>query len=394
MFPKSSIPKSPFEKAKYLFTKRLSLFTAIVLGFLSIFYLIQQDIFFYPVIAGSIFALITYMIVSRTRYIRLAALFAILSIEVIIITKLFVTSQFHYFEDFFWIMCLVVFAFFVLGKVSGMTTLIFNVCAVYTAFYLERNDIINLYQRPENPIDEINFAVNLVIGVTIFSAIVIELLRQNDAAKREYQTTHKQLEITSEEKTVMLKEIHHRVKNNLQIITSLLRLQANEIKHTDQKAVFTESINRIAAIAKIHDQMYQSEQLNRIDMGKYIENLIQELIQNYAVNKDVTYSLTSNVEKINPNNLIPIAIIINELVTNSIKHGFKGKMKGQIDIQAERVEENGVLLTYHDDGEWKEPDVNASSIGLELIDSFVEQLDGEMSNQVSNGTTFRFKLYV
>lgn len=385
---------SPFEKAKSLFIKRLSLFTAIVLGLLSIFYLFQKDIYFYPVLAGSLFAFITYLIVMRTNYVRLAAVFAIVSVDIIIVSKLFIQSPFHYLEDLFWIMCLAVFAFFVLGKLWGTLTLLLNILIVYVVFYCERHDFIALYQRPENPVDEINFAVNLIISVVIFTSILGEFLHQNNTARREYYTTHRRLEISNEEKSVMLKEIHHRVKNNLQIIISLLRLQSNEIKHSQEKEVFTESINRIRAIARVHDRMYGNEKLNRIDLRDYIEELILDLVRSYASRKDIKTTVTSDIRELDPNNIIPIALIINELVTNSIKHGFKGKTTGTISLTLKKRAGNELNMTYQDNGDWQEPAVNSSSIGMELIESFVEQLDGKMTIQMAEGTTFHFALFV
>ncbi len=380
--------KSPFDQAKYNFTRQLSLSTSVILFLLSIFYFIQKDFFFFPVIAGSAFAIITYFIITRTGKIKLAGIFAIASIDVIIITKLFIVSHFHYYEDFFWIMCITIFAFFVLGKVWGMATLIFNMAFTYAVFFLVRHQYITLIERPFTAMDEVNFAINLIIGTAIFITIVLELLKQNRMAEANYLSTHKELEAQHAEKTVMLREIHHRVKNNLQIITSLLRVQSNEIKDPLLISEFTEAINRISAIAKIHDKMYNNKSLNKIDLKDYLEDLVDDIIQSNTGTKVIKKDIYSTIEFIRPKELVPVALIFNELVTNSIKHAFSDQEEGRIVINATISAENVITITYSDNGKWVDRNDETSRIGLDLIESFVDQLDGKITLQKSPQTAY------
>lgn len=379
---------SPFDQAKYNFTKNLAILTGFVLFGLSFIYFFQDDFFFWPVIAGSAFAFITYFILVKTSNIKLAGIFAILSINIIIVTKFLTESQFHYFEDFFWIMCITIFAFFVLGKWYGILTLCANVIFAYIVFYAVRHSNFDLIERPYKPLDEVNFAINLSIGSFIFIRIVLELLKQNKLSEEQYLSVHKQLEIQHEEKTVMLMEIHHRVKNNLQIITSLLRLQSADMGKKSVEEIFSDSINRISAIAKIHDRMYNRESLNQINLQSYLSDLVSELISSYGSPKGVKAEVHSNVKKLDPKHLVPIALIFNELVTNSIKHAFKNTTKPEIQIEAKNETPRSIALIYNDNGKWIEPDPQANSIGLELIESFVAQLDGTLKILKTNGTTF------
>ena len=370
--------KSPFDQAKFNFTKRLSIVTASILFLLGIFYFLQNDFFFWPVFAGSLFAILTYFILTQTGNIKLAGIFAIISIDVIIITKLFIVSHFHYYEDFFWIMCITIFAFFVLGKRWGIATLLFNMLFSYLVFFMVRHNLIQLIDRPYTKMDEINFALNLCIGSLIFILIVLELLKQNKQAEAQYYSTHLELEVQHEEKTVMLREIHHRVKNNLQIITSLLRLHAGELKDSRLTEEFSEAINRISAIAKIHEKMYHNESLSQINLAEYLEDLIHDILQSTANEKKVKTEINSNIEFIKPKDLVPVALIFNELVTNSIKHAFTNSVEGEILISALINEKNKITITYSDNGTWIERPENSTSLGLELIESFVDQLDGEL----------------
>ncbi len=387
--------KSPFDQAKYNFTKRLSVITSSILFLLGIFYFVQDDFFFWPVFAGSLFAILTFLILTKTGNIKLAGLFAVCSIDVIIITKLFIVSHFHYYEDFFWIMCITMFAFFVLGKTWGIGTLLFNMLFSYVIFFIVRHDMITLIVRPYTQMDEFNFAINLCIGSLIFIFIVLELLKQNQQAEAQYQTTHHQLEIQHEEKTVMLREIHHRVKNNLQIITSLLRLHSGELKDPRLTEEFSEAINRISAIAKIHEKMYINKSLNQIDLTEYLEDLIHDILQSTASEKKIKTQINSTIVFIKPKDLVPIALIFNELVTNSIKHAFDEKCEGLIFINATIDDNDLVSISYSDNGTWTEQSSDSTSLGLELIESFVDQLDGQLIFEKEPATryliTFHFK---
>jgi two-component sensor histidine kinase len=192
----------------------------------------------------------------------------------------------------------------------------------------------------------------------------------------------------NDEKTVMLKEIHHRVKNNLQIVTSLLRLQAHELNDPKLTSEFSEAIDRISAISKIHDKMYNNKALNQIDLSEYLEDLIKDLVESYSNERVIETTINTNISAIPPKDLVPIALLFNELVTNSVKHAFKNKEKCQIQIDAIATDKINVKLTYQDNGSWVNPNVDSKSIGLELIDSFVDQLDGTYHIDKTNGTRY------
>jgi two-component sensor histidine kinase len=186
----------------------------------------------------------------------------------------------------------------------------------------------------------------------------------------------------------MLKEIHHRVKNNLQIVRSLLRLQAREINDPNTIEQFGEATNRISAMSLIHDKMYQSADLAKIDFRDYLDSLIEDLIKSYAIKIPIQKSVNSSIELISPKFLVSIALLFNELVTNSLKHGFKNTDQGKIDVNITIIDQL-IVLSYFDNGIWITPYKN-SSFGTELIESLADQLDGTYTRTLNNGTLYTF----
>ncbi len=205
----------------------------------------------------------------------------------------------------------------------------------------------------------------------------------------------KQLNKTVGEKEVLLREIHHRVKNNLQIIISLLNLQSRYI--TDEKilAAIRESQNRVKAMALVHEKLYQAENIAQINLDDYTRFLGTGLIQFYGA-KSRGITLTTDIRDIHVdiNMAIPLGLIINELISNSLKYAFPDREKGEIFISV--LKENHTLsVLVKDDGigipadlDWR----NTESLGLRLVISLVEQLNGSIELDQSAGTAFSMVL--
>ncbi|MBK9591543.1 MAG: sensor histidine kinase [Crocinitomicaceae bacterium] len=198
------------------------------------------------------------------------------------------------------------------------------------------------------------------------------------------------MEAQSEEKTVMLREIHHRVKNNLQVITSLLRLQSRESNDPKTLELFKDSTNRVIAMALIHEKMYQTKDLAKINLEDYLRTLLTDLIDSYAVEIPIESDIHSNVEMISNKSLVPLALLFNELVSNSLKHGFNDKKDGKIKIDIFR-DKGKIVLSYWDNGVWREKQ-KETSFGLELIESLTEQMDGKYKRSTTMGTSYEFIL--
>ena len=201
------------------------------------------------------------------------------------------------------------------------------------------------------------------------------------------------IETQRDEKEVLLKEIHHRVKNNLQVINSLLSIQSS---YTDDKRaleLFDEAKNRIRSMALIHEKMYQTEDLAKIDFQDYIVALTDDLIQTYSINCDIFLDIKIDNVKFDIDTLIPIGLLLNEIISNTLKYAFKGTNKGKIIIHLIYDQEKNIYtLTVGDNGIGISEEVfltEDGSLGMELIKIFVSQLDGEIELLKQKGSIFK-----
>jgi PAS domain S-box-containing protein len=193
------------------------------------------------------------------------------------------------------------------------------------------------------------------------------------------------------EKEVLLREIHHRVKNNLQIIISLLNLQSRYLKDQKVLAAIQESQNRVRAMALVHEKVYQSEHISEIDITEYISYLARYLFDFYGTDKhSIKLVLEGESIKVGINTAVPLGLVINELISNSLKHAFPGGCAGKILIATEknddgivvRLSDNGVGIPEHVDT------CNTGSLGLMLIQSLTEQLGAEIRLDRKSGTSY------
>ncbi|MEM7714869.1 MAG: histidine kinase dimerization/phosphoacceptor domain -containing protein [Cyanobacteria bacterium P01_A01_bin.68] len=213
-------------------------------------------------------------------------------------------------------------------------------------------------------------------------------------------TAHEQIENKLKasliEKETLLKEIHHRVKNNLQIISSLLRLQSGYIKDKQALEIFLDSQNRVRVMALIHENLYQSNDLAKIEFFDYIRKLKNNLIRCYQINN---IYIKTNIEKIclNIDTAIPCGLIINELVSNSIKHAFKNSDEGEIYVEFIALQKGKYSLSISDNGMGVSENIDLlkkQSLGLQLVWNLVEQLEGKIVYNSKLGTSFRITFAV
>jgi PAS domain S-box-containing protein len=213
----------------------------------------------------------------------------------------------------------------------------------------------------------------------------------------ESKKAEEKIKSSLKEKEVMLKEIHHRVKNNLQIISSLLNLQSRHIK--DNKEVlemFKECQNRVKSMALIHNKLYQSRDMSRIDFAEYVHTLTQDLFQSYKISPG-NIELKVNAESVfmDINSAIPCGLIINELVSNSLKHAFPDGKRGEITIDLHKDKDNKLSLSVADNGAGFPEGLDfkqTESLGLRLVCILTEQLGGRMSLNRKKGTKFSLKI--
>ena len=201
-----------------------------------------------------------------------------------------------------------------------------------------------------------------------------------------------QLKASLHEKEALLKEIHHRVKNNLQIISSLLSLQSDHITPENAGEALRDSQNRVRSMAIIHEQLYSSGDLAKIDFSQYIKDLTAQLFRTYSVQaRSIELQLDVDPVILEIDRAIPCGMIINELLTNCLKHGFKGRTQGEITITLHPEEGGLIRISVSDDGVGISPDVdimNSPSLGMKLVRTLTDQLRGQITVNRVKGAQF------
>jgi two-component system, chemotaxis family, CheB/CheR fusion protein len=241
-------------------------------------------------------------------------------------------------------------------------------------------------------------------GSRFFASGVISALRDDAGNLRgfakimrdstERKKAEEQIRISLRDKEVLLKEIHHRIKNNLQVIASLLGLQAGYLRETDDSkalAIIEEMQNRVRSIAVIHQMLYGSPDLARIEFGAYAQKMAKDLFVFYSIDRDrIGLRTDLGTEFLTISQAVPCGLILNELITNCLKHAFPEKQKGVVHVSFS-CSDDECILEVADDGaglrEGIEPQ-KSTSMGLQLVRLIVEQLEGTLSVMTNGGTHF------
>ncbi|MCW3071714.1 MAG: hypothetical protein JWO44_1604 [Bacteroidetes bacterium] len=202
------------------------------------------------------------------------------------------------------------------------------------------------------------------------------------------QKARNDLELALNEQKVLLKEVHHRVKNNLAIISSLLNMQANKAKDDYHKNLFYESRNRLNSIASVHQLLYLSKSYAGINFKEYLEEILNNLHASFSVTgREIAIKKDIKDVEIDVSTAIPLALIVNEIVTNSYKHAFTDAKEGTIGIKLSEKDEK-ISLTIMDSGPGYDPaKVSESSVGLDIINGLIEQINAKMIYKNKSGSS-------
>jgi len=212
-------------------------------------------------------------------------------------------------------------------------------------------------------------------------------LRANDMQVKEDELLR-----SLHEKETLLKEVRHRVKNNLQVISSLLRMQSNLLKDSDAAAALKESEQRVVSMALIHERLYGSRHMDRIDFAEYTHTLVGDLFYSYAGTADhVTGRFNITPVLLDVNQAVPCGLILNELVTNALKYAYPPGKCGEVVIDLSETPDGLVTLSVSDEGvglpaefDWQ----NSESMGLPIVDLLAKQIGGKLSVLSGRRTTF------
>lgn len=333
---------------------------------LALMHLIFGDKSITTSIAALIVTLSVLYILRKTRKFLLAGVICVVFGMLIIQVVIFLVDDSHVISDTMWCMLVAVFAYFIFGSLTGTLVLMVNLSGLI--IYLLLADGTQIANKGVN-FDVVDYKLVLnVLYVGLALAFILHKLVSNS------RDVNKRYQQEIEQNEVLLKEIHHRVKNNLQIIASLLRLQAADIENNELKDHFNEAVSRIRSMSMIHEKMYQNEDMANVDVASYMESLAREISGLFCSTCHMGVKVNSEIEKMNINVLASLSLIFNELVTNSIKHGFMERGNGSISLDIKK-EGDFVIMKYCDDGGWKEPK-GGITFGLDLIHTLTDQMDG------------------
>ncbi|MGZ3919597.1 MAG: PAS domain S-box protein [Bacteroidia bacterium] len=257
----------------------------------------------------------------------------------------------------------------------------------------EYNELLKYNYEKAFDGDSVNFEIETVdkgfnkIYLDIFLNPIFENNKVIEVSGIAHDVTEKKIaqqrmEHSLKEKEVLLKEVHHRVKNNMQVISSILNLQSSYVSDDYALSLLKESQNRIKTMAYIHESLYQNKSFTSVNFSDYIATLTNNIIQSYSVSEEKV-QLILNLEKINLNldNSIPTGLIVNELITNAIKHAFPSSAKGFINVNL-KSKNNTVYLEVKDNGIGFDSNIdfrNSNSLGLQLVSTLIDQIEGDLT---------------
>lgn len=265
--------------------------------------------------------------------------------------------------------------------------LIINVTSNYDLF---RSEFLTDEKRSQM------FMFNLVFSASSVGFFVYLMIQNNLKESYYYiqsieerKQSEKAIKEALTEKNLLIAELHHRVKNNLAIISGLFSLTINDNLHEDAKNVLLESRNRVRSMALIHNRLYKSDSFTDVNFDEYIHELVSEITTSYpSISNAINVKTDINNVILNVNSAIPCGLILNELLTNAYKHAFKDKTEGEIFISF--LHQNGqYVMTVKDNGCGLPLDYNKKqSLGITVIEALTEQLDGKSKFSDNQGTHF------
>ena len=260
---------------------------------------------------------------------------------------------------------------------------------------LNKESLVKDLQLKERKKTSLLYALGLIL-VSIVAIGIFYLYRNKRIASKLLEDKNNIISVSLKEKEVLLKEIHHRVKNNLQVISSLLSLQSKSI--SDEKALLAlnEGRNRVKSMALIHQNLYRDDNLMGVDVKEYIEKLIDSLFTSYNIEPNKII-LKTDIEalQLDVDTVIPLGLILNELISNALKYAYQDKENGLLEITLKQQNDN-LLLRVKDDGKGIDNDDmnknNSTSMGHKLVQSFLQKLNATMTIEKVNGTNIELMI--
>ena len=231
---------------------------------------------------------------------------------------------------------------------------------------------------------------SIIAGLLLLLLLLLYITFQNNKKKNIL------LQEQNTEKEFLLKEIHHRVKNNLGIVSSLLELQSSQIEDPNVVEAIQESQNRVYSMSMIHQKLYLGKNLSAIDMKDYFVNLSEHVLDSFGANDHISFGFKLDAIELDIDTAIPLGLIVNELLTNAFKYAFPDSRIGKINIGLQKLENHTILLEVADNGIGRQEEHmnKGTGFGTQLINLLIHQLDGKLSRKDKDGTSvsIEFKL--
>ena len=248
----------------------------------------------------------------------------------------------------------------------------------------------NTIQEQQTKLNQQRTLQTLIIVITLLLLLLLVILYQNYVSNKK---KNKLLENQNKEKEFLLKEIHHRVKNNLEIVSSLLSLQSAQTENITVIEAMQESQNRVQSMSMIHQRLYQGKNLGTIEMKDYFINLGKHVIDSFGAEQRIVLECDMETMELDVDTAVPLGLIVNELITNALKYAFPKDRKGKLNVNLTQLGKNKLALKVIDNGIGQEDDdfTKGKGFGMQLIQLLTQQLNGTMEHVKSNGTIVAFE---
>lgn len=363
-----------------------SVLGALVHGLLIIFFFVigVKEMGFYN-IGSTIFFVTMYFLLKNRKSPQLV--YFLISVEVIL--HAFLASYYVGYDCCFGYFILVLLPVFLLNikwQKWQVYTYFFATALAFYFLYLFFKAASPIYILDKELIYATNVSAMIATGFIILADIYYFslIVNQND---NELRRVNKILVNRNNEKTMMMNETHHRVKNNLQMVNTLLRLQSSKIVDEEIISMFKETRSRVMAIAALHERMYQLDTIQSISAKEYITRLTNDIVENFTVDKKIKTQIEVEEIDISTQIMIPLSLVINEIITNSLKYAFNENEEGIISVKLSS-QGNKIKLLIGDNGSGFSYESQKGGLGAKLIQSFVKQIGGTIEPIIGNGTSY------
>lgn len=379
-----------YEEGKARLAMRLCLLLCGMFGAMSFFELFQSTKNLILDLFCLVLSAAFYFYIRKTGRFKEIYFLASLSVSLICFFSLTIFLQDLHFAVFLWMVFAILTAYWGVGVWAGTLMLGINVASafIYHLFFLREN-LESL--RPITSSVLTGITIEMMVALIAISLLLHQFILNYQRSLQHLQEGNRRLlesnnliAARDRENTLLLKEVHHRVKNNLQIIVSLLRLQSSGMSPEVEKR-FDEAINRILTMAMIHRQLYQSENLSAVEMEAFIHDLASGQLKN----QNIQIEVKSELKHFGLKTIVPLGLLLNELLSNSFKHAFKEHSQGKIRVSISSINTEGFELFYDDGGTDIMEDVIKRGFGMELIETLAEQLEGSFTRK---GFSYLFRL--